>query len=329
MSGSEHQPADIVVSEDVVGPAMDELREQFAVHENAGLWQEPEELAEALGSARALIVRNRTKVTAAVLEQATELVIVGRAGAGLDNVDMSAASALGVVVSYAPVQNATSVAEHTLALMLALLRRIPQADSSVRQGQWLRQKHTGGELAGRTLGIIGLGNSGRRVAGYGRALGMRVIASDPYLSPDSTSVTELECQLVALPDLLAQADVVTVHVPLTDETRHLLGRGAFEQMKNSAVLVNAARGEIVDEAALCGALESGQIAGAALDVREGEPPSPDSPLHLLDNTVLTPHIAAFTTEAQDAVVAAVAADVAAVLNGRDASNHANFPRPRR
>ncbi len=320
--------ADIVVAEDVTGPAMAELDQQFAVYQDATLWQRPDELADAISTARALIVRNRTQVTAELLQGADQLLAVGRAGAGLDNVDVAAASELGVVVCYAPVQNATSVAEHTIALMLALLRRIPQADQSVRQGQWLRHEHTGHELAGKTLGVIGLGNIGRRVATYAQALGMQVIACDPYLSPDSEVVEQLSCELMSLFDLLAQADVVSVHTPLSVETHHLLDCDAFQQMKNSAVLINTSRGSIVNEADLGEALESGQIAGAALDVRESEPPAPDSRLHTLGNTVLTPHIAAFTTEAQNAVVQAVVADVTAVLNGEVATNYANFRRPR-
>lgn len=329
MTESDRPAVDIVVSEDVVGPGMARLAESFEVHADPELWQRPDELAEIVRSARALIVRNRTEVPASLLQTADRLLVVGRAGAGLDNVDVDAASSLGIVVCYAPVQNATSVAEHTLALMLTLMRRISEADRSVRGGQWLRHEHTGRELAGKTLGVIGLGSIGRRVAAYARALGMRLVAHDPYLPPDSEAPAELDCELVPLSDLLAQADVVTIHVPLTDDTRHLMDRRAFQQMKNSSVLINTSRGPVVHEGDLCEALESGQIGGAALDVREVEPPAPDSRLHALDNVVLTPHIAAFTTEAQDAVVEAVATDVAAVLDGQAATYHANFPHPRR
>ncbi len=327
MTGS--SPPDIIVTEDVTGPAMVPLAEKFEVYQDPTLWQRPDELADTVRNVRAVIVRNRTQVTAQLLRAAEHVLIVGRAGAGLDNVDVQAASNLGIVVCSAPVQNATSVAEHTLALMLSLARRIPPADCSVRQGQWLRHEHTGVQLAGKILGVIGLGNIGRRVATYGRALGMQVIAHDPYLSPDSEAVAQLGCELMSLSELFAQADVVTVHVPLTDATHHLLNRQAFEQMKDSALLINTSRGPVVNEADLGEALTSGAIAGAALDVRETEPPDPDSPLHMLDNVVLTPHIAAFTTAAQNAVIEAVVADVTAVLDGQAASYYANFPRPQR
>ncbi len=320
---------DIVVAEDIVGSAMAQLADSFEVYQDAGLWQRPDDLADVVSTARALIVRNRAQVTSELLQQADQLVVVGRAGAGLDNVDVQAASNLGIVVCSAPVQNATSVAEHTLALMLSLARRIPHADCSVRQGQWLRHEHTGIQLAGKVLGVIGLGNIGQRVATYGRTLGMQVIAHDPYLSPDSEAVAQLGCTLMPLSDLLSRADVATIHVPLTDATHHLLNRQAFELMKDSALLINTSRGPVVNEADLGEALTSGVIAGAALDVRETEPPDPNSPLHMLDNVVLTPHIAAFTTAAQNAVVEAVVADVAAVLDGQAASYYANFPRPQR
>lgn len=320
---------EIVVCEDVFGPAIEELAQRFEVLHEPDLWQRPGELAAAIRQARALIVRNRTRVTRKLMEEGERLVVIGRAGAGLDNVDVGAASELGIVVCYAPVQNATSVAEHTLGLIICLLRHIARADRSVREGQWLRHEHTGHELAGKVLGVVGLGRVGSRVAAYGRALGMRVIAHDPYLADGGRRAAELGCELVGLADLLARADVVSLHVPLTDETQHMIDRRALGQMKPTAVLINTSRGGVVDETALAEALEAGEIGGAALDVREEEPPPPDSPLHRLDNTLLTPHIAAFTEEAQAAVVEAVASDVAAVLSGRPATYYANFPQPKR
>ncbi|MCK4324348.1 MAG: hydroxyacid dehydrogenase [Armatimonadetes bacterium] len=320
---------DIVVAEDIVGPAMAQLGDRFKVHKDAALWQHPDDLADVVSTARALIVRNRTQVTAELLQQADQLLVVGRAGAGLDNVDVATATELGIVVCYAPVQNAISVAEHTLGLMLALLRRISPADSSVRAGQWLRHEHTGTQLSGKTLGVIGLGHIGQMVGAYGQALGMELLGCDPYLSADSPVVEELGCELTELEDLLARADVITLHVPLTDQTHHLLDHHAFDRMKDTAVLINTSRGTVVNEEDLCAALEAGQIAGAGLDVRENEPPAPDSPLHRFDNTVFTPHIAAFTTEAQNAVVEAVATDVLAIISGKPAEYYANFPSPRR
>ncbi len=320
---------DIVVAEDIVGPAMAQLGDRFKVYQDAALWQHPDDLAHTVSNAQALIVRNRTQVTAELLQQADQLLVVGRAGAGLDNVDVAAATELGIVVCYAPVQNAISVAEHALGLMLAVLRRISPADSSVRAGQWLRHEHTGTQLSGKTLGVIGLGQIGQLVGAYGKALDMELLGCDPYLSGDSPVVEELGCELTELEDLLARADVITLHVPLTDQTYHLLDRHAFDRMKDTAVLINTSRGAVVNEEDLCAALAAGQIAGAGLDVRENEPPAPDSPLHRFDNTVLTPHIAAFTTEAQNAVVEAVATDVMAVLSGKPAIYYANFASPRR
>ena len=320
---------DIVVAEDIVGPAMAPLGDRFKLHKDAALWQHPDDLAGIVSTARALIVRNRTQVTAELLQEAQQLLVVGRAGAGLDNVDVATATELGIVVCYAPVQTAISVAEHTLGLMLAVLRRIPPADSSVRAGQWLRHEHTGTQLSGKTLGVIGLGHIGQLVGAYGKALGMELVGCDPYLSGDSPVVQELGCELTELENLLARADVITLHVPLTDQTHHLLDRHAFDRMKNTAVLINTSRGAVVNEEDLCAALEGGQIAGAGLDVRENEPPAANSPLHRFDNTVLTPHIAAFTTEAQNAVVEAVATDVTAVLSGKPAIYYANFASPRR
>jgi len=326
---TDSSPRDVVVTEDVAGPAMAQLGERFEVYQDSTLWQRPDELVNVITNARAVIVRNRTQVTAELLQEADQLLVVGRAGAGLDNVDVAAATELGIVVCYAPVQNATSVAEHTLGLILALVRRIPQADRSVRADKWLRYEHTGTQLCGKTLGIIGLGHIGQLVSAYSKALGMKLVGCDPYLSPDDEIVKQLDCELTEFDDLLTRADVITIHVPLTDQTHHLLDRQAFQQMKESTVLINTSRGAVVNEEDLCAALEAGQIAGAGLDVRENEPPAPDSPLHRFDNTVLTPHIAAFTTEAQNAVTEAVVADVMAVLTGEAAQYYANFARPRR
>jgi len=320
---------DVVICEDVFGPPVDELSRKFAVLADAELWRRADELREYLRGARALIVRNRTQVTRELLEGAPRLVVVGRAGAGLDNVDVGAASELGVVVCYAPVQNARSVAEHVMGLLLALVRKIPQADQSVREGKWLRHEHTGHELFGKTMGIVGLGRIGSLVASLAKAFGMKIIAHDPYVSTESAQVKEIGCELVELDELLARADVITIHVPLSEDTFHLIDRAALAKMKRTAVLINASRGPVVDEEALYEALSAGEIAGAALDVRESEPPAPGSPLHRMANVVLTPHIAAFTHEAQAAVVRDVVADVEAVLTGRPAKYPANFPTPRK
>jgi D-3-phosphoglycerate dehydrogenase len=219
------------------------------------------------------------------------------------------------------------VAELTLGLMLALARKIPAADRDTRAGGWARRRFTGTELAGKTLGVVGLGRIGSLAAARARAFGMTIIAHDQYLDPQSPIVRELEARLVSLDELLAEADVVTCHLPLTDQTERLFDHRRFSQMKRGALFVNTSRGEVVDEAGLVQALEEGRIAGAALDVRQTEPPLP-GPLAQFDNVILTPHVAAFTEEAQERVVAAVCRDVAAVLRGQEAAGYVNFPSPR-
>jgi D-3-phosphoglycerate dehydrogenase len=319
---------DILVSENITGAAMDKLRERFDVAFEPDLWRAPDRLKMLASEARAIIVRNQTRVTAEVLAAGTRLEIIGRAGAGLDNIDTKAATHSGIVVSYAPNENSLSVAELTLGLMLSLARRIPAADRNTRAGGWDRQRFTGVELSGKTLGIVGLGRIGRLVAQRARAFGMTLVAYDPLVDPQSAAVRSLEVRLLGLEELLATADCVTCHLPLVPETRALFNHQRFALMKSSAVFINAARGEMVDENAIIGALKAGKLAGAALDVRACEPPQRDE-LSAMDQVIVTPHIGAFTLEAQDRVVAAVCRDVTAVLSGEPAENHANFPRPQR
>jgi len=230
------------------------------------------------------------------------------------------------VVCYAAEENAVSVAEHVFALLLALARKIPAADRSVRRGEWERAAHTGFELHGKTLAVLGLGRIGFRVALRARAFGMRLLAFDPFLSPSSPAVTESGAALLPLEEALAEADVVSLHLPLTEETRGLLSGERLRAMKPGAVLINTARGALVDEAALVAALADGRLGGAALDVREQEPPG-DSPLHRLENVLLTPHIASWTHEATARVLATVAGDVDLVLRGEPAQCFWNFARP--
>lgn len=319
---------EIVVSENITGPAMDELRKRFEVAFEPQLWRERERLLEAVCDARAIIVRNQTQVTAELLAAAGKLEIVGRAGAGLDNIDVGTATRQGIVVSYAPNENSLSVAELTLGLMLALARRIPAADRDTRAGGWNRARFTGFELSGKTLGIVGLGRIGRLVAERAKALGMTLVAYDPLVDAQSPAVRSLDVRLVELDELLATADCVSCHLPLVADTRGLFNYQRFAKMKPSAVFINASRGEVVDEAGLIRALEEERLAGTALDVRACEPPALDK-LATMDQVILTPHIAAFTHEAQDRVVAAVCRDVTAVLSGKPAENHANFPRPQK
>ncbi|MBE7538405.1 MAG: hydroxyacid dehydrogenase [Opitutaceae bacterium] len=318
---------DILITERITGPWVDALSEDFAVHAEPELWKSPDLLAKRIVDCRALIVRNQTRVTAELIAAAPRLQVIGRAGAGLDNVDVHAASAAGVVVVSTPDQNSLSVAELVLAMMFALARQLTVADRSTKQGGWERQKFTGIELSGKTLGLVGLGRIGFLTGLRARALGMRVIAHDAFVSPDAAAVTETQAELVPLDDLLARSDFVSCHVPLTSQTRRMFAYERFCQMKPSAYFLNLARGELVDEAGLNRALDEGRLAGAALDVREQEPPGP-SLLSARDNVILTPHIAAFTREGQARVVAAICRDVASVLNGETPRNPANFPRPR-
>ena len=319
---------DILVCENITGPAMEDLRRRFEVEFVPELWRDPKALATRVGTARGLIVRNQTQVSAELIASASKLEIIGRAGAGLDNVDTEAARRAGVVVTYAPNENSVSVAELTIGLMLALARNIPAADRDTRGGGWNRQAFMGNELYGKILGVVGLGRIGRLVAQRAIAFGMRVIAHDDYVDATSDDFRRLDVQLVPLDDLLNRSDVVTCHVPLNDETRGLFNAERFGRMKPTARFINTSRGEVVDEEALIESLQRGRIGGAALDVRRIEPPG-TSRLNELDNVILTPHIAAFTHEAQHRVVAAVCADVAAVLSGEAAANAFGPAVPRR
>jgi D-3-phosphoglycerate dehydrogenase len=318
--------SDIVVSENIAGDAMSRLRESHDVAFEPDLWQSRDRLAAALGEARALIVRNQTQLTASLIEAAPRLRIIARAGAGLDNVDTDAATRAGVVVSYTPHDNSNSVAELVLGLMLSLVRRIPAAWQDTRSGGWDRVGFTGGELSGRTLGIVGLGRIGRLVAQRAGAFGMSIIAHDDFIDPTADFVRESGARMVSLDALLAEADFVTTHVPLTDQTRDLFTYERFASMKPTAFFLNTSRGEVVDEPGLIRALTDNRIAGAALDVRQTEPPA-TGPLSQMDNVILTPHIGAFTHEAQERVVATVCRDVTAVLSGGEAGSPFGQARP--
>lgn len=308
--------ADILVTENITGAAMTRLRKTHDVAFEPALWNSPD-LTARLADARAVIFRNQTQITRELIEQAGRLEIIARAGAGLDNVDTDAAAEAGIVVSYTPAENSLSVAELVLGLLLSLARRIPAAWADTRNGGWDRRTFTGVELSGRTLGIVGFGRIGRLVAERARAFGMRLLAHDEFLPAEVFD--EAGAESVSLDQLLAESDAVSVHVPLLDATRGLFGERQFAAMKPTAWFVNAARGEVVNEAALTAALQSGEIAAAALDVRETEPPVRGL-LEEMDNVILTPHIGAFTLEAQERVVERVCQDVIAVLSGGKASS---------
>lgn len=270
-------------------------------------------LHEALAGAAALIVRSATKVTAEALEAADELVVVGRAGIGLDNIDVEAATRRGVMVVNAPQSNVISAAEHTMALLLAQARNVPQAHQDLVAGHWNRSRWQGVELHGKTLGIVGLGRVGVLVAQRALAFGMHLVAYDPYLSPDRAR--QLSVRLVpTLEELVAQVDFLTIHLPKTPETVGLIGRDLLSRVRPGIRIVNTARGGIVDEQALYEALLDGRVAGAALDVFDQEPVT-GSPLFQLDNVVVTPHLGASTTEAQDKAGRTIAEQVVLALRG--------------
>jgi len=264
-------------------------------------------------------------VTARLLEAATKLVVVGRAGVGVDNIDVPAATARGVYVVNAPTGNVVAAAEHTIALVLALLRNVVAADASVRAGEWSRGKLMGRELRGKTLGLVGIGRVGTLVARRAAAFDMTIVAHDPYATEASAGA--IGARLVELDELLATADVVSLHAPLTDRTRGLIDAAALAKMKPTAVLVNAARGEIVDLEALSAALTAGRIAGAALDVFPTEPLPAGSPIRSAPRSVLTPHIAGSTVEAQTNVAVDVVRQMLDILAGRPARDAVNAPRP--
>lgn len=318
---------DILLTEEILDPSIDELSSRYNLEHEPQLWRDRNSLLSRLSGVRGVMVRNMTRVDREFLDAAPHLRVVGRIGVGLDNLDLRALSERGIVVCYPPEENAVSVAEHVFALMLGFARKLVPADRCVREGRWDRYAYVGFELSGKTLGILGLGRIGFRVATRARAFGMRVLAYDPYLAAQHPYVTECGAELVSLPWVLREADVVSCHLPLTEETRGLIDGEALSMMKPNALLINTSRGPVVDEISLYRALQQGIIAGAALDVREMEPPG-DSPLHSLPNILLTPHIASWTEESLHRVISTVAGDVDRVLSGQPARNYVNFPTPR-
>lgn len=280
------------------------------------------ELAETIPGFHGLVIRSGSKVTARVIEAATELKVIGRAGIGVDNVDVPAASHRGIVVMNTPTGNAVTTAEHAISLLLSLARKIPQATASMRAGKWEKSKFQGRELSGKTLGLIGLGNIGRIVADRALGLRMKVIAYDPMMTADRAA--QLGVELVALDELWARADAITVHTPLTNETRGLVSDAVIAKMKKGVLLVNCARGGIYDEAALLRGLESGQLGGVALDVFVEEPPGL-IPLLERDGVICTPHLGASTEEAQERVALEIAEQVVAYLSTGTITNAVNVP----
>lgn len=282
-----------------------------------------EQLLERIPAYDALVVRSETRVTAAVLEAGKRLKVVARAGVGVDNIDVPAATRCGVIVVNSPEGNTMAAAEHTVAMLLALSRNIPDAVASLRAGEWKRSRFIGVEVYNKVLGVVGLGKIGREVARRALGLGMRVIARDQFVNPELARREGVE--LVELPELLERSDYITVHTPLTRETRGLLDDAAFERMREGVRILNCARGGIIDEGALLRALESGKVAGAALDVFEQEPPPADSPLIAHPRVIPTPHLGASTQEAQVNVALDVADQIVAILDGRPPRSAVNMP----
>jgi D-3-phosphoglycerate dehydrogenase len=282
-----------------------------------------EDLKQIIGTFEALVIRSGTKVTADVLEHATGLRVIGRAGIGVDNVDVDAASKRGIVVMNTPGGNNVTTAEHTISMMLALARHIPQAHATLQAGQWKRNDFLGIEVCGKTLGVIGLGNIGSIVASRAKGLNMKVAGYDPFITEEAAA--RLGVELVSLDDLYATADFISVHTPLTPDTKGLVGDAAFAKMKKGVRIINCARGGIVDEAALVRAIESGKVGGAALDVFEEEPPPSDHPLLKLKQVVATPHLGASTGEAQLNVAIAIAEQVRDFLVHGTVTSAVNVP----
>ena len=282
-----------------------------------------DELLAAVADAEGLVIRSETQVTAEVIAAAEKLKVIGRAGIGVDNIDLPAATARGIAVMNTPSGNNITTAEHTIALLVSLARHIPQATTSMKAGKWEKSRFVGMELYNRTLAVIGLGNIGRLVAERAKGLGMKVIAYDPFLSEAAKAAAGVE--LVSFDEMLTRADAISVHVPRTPETTGLLNDAAFAKVRPGVLIINAARGGIIDEAALLRALDAGQVGGAAMDTFEKEPPSADDPLVLHDGVICTPHLGASTEQAQVNVAIAVAEQVRDYLVDGIVGNALNVP----
>ena len=284
----------ILVSDPLDSQAVESMKKaKLDVTVQTGM--KPEELLKVIPNYQILIVRSGTKVTRQILEAAKNLKLVVRAGVGLDNVDAIAAKEKGIEVCNTPLATTTSVAEHTFALMLALLRKIPQAHDSLKKGEWKRKEFQGFELKEKVLGIVGLGRIGQEVAKRAKAFGMRILATDLSSDPEIAAALDVEWQPLEV--LIQKADILTLHLPLTPKTKHMLNQNSLRKMKKGSYVINAARGGIIDEQALADAIKSGHIAGAAFDVFETEPPT-QNPLLALDNVVAVPHLGASTEEGQ-------------------------------
>ncbi len=311
----------VLVAEKLAPEGVAILQQEHEVDVRVGMSRE--EYLAALPEYEALLVRSGVKADAEAIAAGKRLVVIGRAGVGVDNIDIPAATKAGITVVNAPTGNTTAAAEHTLALLFALARHVPEADASMHAGAWNRSAFMGRELVGKTLGVIGLGKIGMAVAARARALGMEVVGYDPFVTEDAAKLHGIASLSIA--DILTRADAVTVHVPKTKDTANLISTAELASMKPTAFIINVARGGVVDEAALAAALAAGTIAGAAVDVYSSEPPAPDNPLLTAPNIILTPHLGASTAEAQTRVAVEAAEQVREVLAGRPARYAVNAP----
>ncbi|MDT8903550.1 phosphoglycerate dehydrogenase [Anaeroselena agilis] len=310
----------ILVSDPVSEKGIAILRQEHDV--DVKLKLPPEELVALIPGYDALVVRSETKVTKAVIEAADKLKVIGRAGVGVDNIDVDAATKKGVIVLNAPEGNTMAATEHTMAMMLSLARNIPQAHQSVKSGEWQRGKFVGVEMRGKTLGVLGLGRIGTGVAKRALAMEMKVLAYDPFITADHARALNIE--LVEFDEVLAGADFITMHLPLTADTKGLFGKETFKKVKPGVRIVNCARGGVIDEAALAEAIKDGIVAGAAIDVFEKEPIDPANPLLAVDKVVLTPHLGASTAEAQVGVAVDVAEGILVALRGEPVTTAVNI-----
>ncbi len=310
----------VLVSDSLSEEGILKLKEQFTVDVSTGLSED--ELVKKIKEFDALVIRSGTRVTRRVIEAADRLMIIGRAGVGVDNIDIEAATEKGIIVVNAPEGNMLSAAEHTVAMMLSMSRNIPQAHMSLKAKKWERKHFMGVEVNGKTLGVVGLGRIGAEVAKRAQGLEMNVLAYDPFITEDRA--LELGVELTSVDEISKRADFITVHTPLTKETRNIIDTPQFNLMKQTARIINCARGGIINEESLAQALKTGRICAAAIDVFTSEPPF-DNPLLELDNVIVTPHLGASTEEAQVNVAVAVAEEVISVLNGGSARNTINIP----
>lgn len=306
---------DVAILEDVGGSPIEELAERWTVTFRPNAWKSADELDEVVRGAKAVVVRNRTQVTRGLLCNAPQLRIVARAGVGLENIDLAAADEQGVVVSAPLGANAVSVAEHAMGLALALARKTVQLDAACRSGQW--QRTPGAELAGQTWGLLGAGTTARATGRLAKSFGMRVIAYDPYVESTDPGLLAVGVSLRSLDELVAESDVLSCHLPSSNETQKMVDAEFISHMRSHALLVSVGRGDVVDEEALAEALARGHLGGAALDVRETEPPV-EGRLEQCDRVILTPHIAGITTQSQSRILKVLCSDIDAVLNGRPA-----------